>query len=273
MAEETIKPQLRGWDYTGRNVGHELHDQFRRMIDLLMTPAFVNHRSWGTDVQEDIAKGLGVSSSGAIRTIKKMYEMFGFFERDALNSRDEIDSANLLSERGTAMYGITKLEYQVEKDDSLDEKKRKDALAQIKLLYEEVYCDALSHYYYTNNDGSHLCPLRTTLFALNKYGKLDKWEWYLLNTFVRHDENETELREFYNAVERYRSGRMTFSMDDVVEKPKGHQYIPQYFEYAGLVHVVQRPDWSISKSNKHNDTKDIVLSSTFLDELYGRVGR
>ena len=60
-------------------------------------------------------------------------------------------------------------------------------------------------------------------------------------------------------------------MEDVVEKPKGHQYIPQYFEFAGLLHVVQRPEWSMSDSGRHKNVKDIILEQDFLDKLYGGV--
>ena len=48
-------------------------------------------------------------------------------------------------------------------------------------------------------------------------------------------------------------------MENVIEKPKGHQYTPQYFEFAGLVHVVQRPEWSITDSDNHSQIKDKVL--------------
>ena len=58
-------------------------------------------------------------------------------------------------------------------------------------------------------------------------------------------------------------------MENVVEKPKGHQYIPQYFEFAGLMHVIQRPEWSITDSGRHKDIKEKVLSQDFLEKLYG----
>ena len=67
--------QLRGWDYTGRNIGYELHAQYKKMVEALSSPQFVNHRTWGTAIQDDLAKKIGCASSGAIRTIKKMYEM------------------------------------------------------------------------------------------------------------------------------------------------------------------------------------------------------
>ena len=58
-------------------------------------------------------------------------------------------------------------------------------------------------------------------------------------------------------------------MRNVIEKPKGHQYIPQYFEFAGLLHVIQRPEWSISDSGRHTEVISEVLEADFLDKLYG----
>ena len=38
---------LRGWDYTGRNIGPDLHRQFRIMIDCLSDSSFTHHFYWG----------------------------------------------------------------------------------------------------------------------------------------------------------------------------------------------------------------------------------
>ena len=261
--------QLRGWDYTGRNIGHDLHVQYRKFVDALSSPQFVNHRSWGTSIQEDLAKRIGCSSSGAIRTIKKMFEMLGFLGKDALTAKHEIQRSTLLTKRGEAMYGITCLEEQIIKSTELDQTQQEAAEKEIKKLYEEIYCEALMHYYYEYDDGTRLSPLRATLWALDKYGRLDKWEWYLLNTFILHDDNAEEQAVFDKVLHEYRNGKYDLSMENVVEKPKGHQYIPQYFEYAGLVHVIQRPQWSIGHSQRHKAVKDVVLSASFLGDLYG----
>ena len=126
----------------------------------------------------------------------------------------------------------------------------------------------IAHYYYTYNDGTHLCPLRATLKALKKYRRLDKWEWYLLNTYVLHDDNPDEEDAFDKMIASYRNGDFQLTMANVVAKPKGHQYIPQYFEYAGLVRVSQRPEWFICESDRHEDIKAKVLADDFLDTLY-----
>lgn len=70
-------------------------------------------------------------------------------------------------------------------------------------------------------------------------------------------------------ITRYRNGEYDFTMRNVIEKPKGHQYIPQYFEFAGLLHVIQRPEWSISDSGRHTEVKSEVLEADFLEKLYG----
>lgn len=43
---------LRGWDYTGRNIGPDLHRQFRIMIDCLSDSSFTDHSSWGNGIQD-----------------------------------------------------------------------------------------------------------------------------------------------------------------------------------------------------------------------------
>lgn len=261
---------LRGWDYTGRNIGPDLHRQFRIMVDCLSDRTFVNHSTWGNPIQDKLAEKMKMSSSGAVRTVKKMCVNFGFFTDGALSSRSEIDTENLLSARGQLVYQAATLEEQIELSNSLDSQSKKHALVQVKSLYEEAYCDALKNYYIENSDGTRLCPLRATLRALQRYRKMDKWEWYLLNTFVRRDDDEDAEEELAAYIEKYRRGEMSFSMQNVVEKPKGHQYTPQYFEYAGLLHVVQRPEWSISDSTRHLEVKQDVLQDDFLTKLYGR---
>lgn len=97
---------------------------------------------------------------------------------------------------------------------------------------------------------------------------MDKWEWYLMNTFIRHDDNESERESLEEAITKYRDGELTFTMENVVEKPKGHQYTPQHYEFAGFVNLVQRPTWSIRNSDRHMDVKALVLSDDYLDRLY-----
>lgn len=261
--------ELRGWDYTGRNIGPDLHRQFRIMIDCLSDASFTNHSTWKNPVQDRLAEQMQVSSSGAVRTVKKVCMNFGLLNEGSFRSRKEIDTRNLLTARGQLVYQAAKLEQQVGAATNYDAATKKQVYAQINNLYEEAYCDALRYYYLKNSDGTKLHPLRATLRALQKYNRLDKWEWYLLNTCVRHDDDERDEATLDDLIKGYRSGKFEFSMNDVVEKSKGHQYIPQYFEFAGLLHVIQRPEWSICDSGRHMEIKNEVLGDDFLKRLYG----
>lgn len=260
--------ELIGWDYTGRNIGPEFHKQFRVMIEALSDPGFVGARTWGNSLQDSLAKKMNMSSSGAVRTVKRICENFGLIKRQAFSPREIPQRDKMLTERGEVVYATAILEHQIQNSQNMTEESKQKAEAEIKRLYEESYCDALAHYYYTYNDGRHLCPLRATLKALKKYKRLDKWEWYLLNTYVLHDDDSIEEEAFDNVIASYRNGEFQLTMANVIAKPKGHQYIPQYFEYAGLVKVVQRPDWYICNSDKHEDIKTEVLSDIFLQTLY-----
>lgn len=233
--------ELYGWDYTGRNIGPKLHRQFYAMVSLLSDPSFIMHETWDKPFQERLARRIQASSSGVLRTIKTICENFGFLQQAALRSHVEIDPTRLLTRRGELVYHLAGLEQQVAGSDQYSSAVKDQISAQIKLLYEEVYCDALQNYYFRYADGTTLHPLRATLRALRKYGQLDKWEWYLLNTFVRRDGDTQGEAALDHHISRYRNGKLVFTMDDVAEKPKGHQYIPQYFEYAGLLRVRQRP--------------------------------
>ena len=259
---------LRGWEYTGRNIAPELHHQYRMMCKLLSCSTFVSHQTWGNPLQEQLAMQMGASSSGAIRTIKKMFVNFGFLDTRVINSHTELYGQPFLTKQGELLLNIAILEEQIHESEDFDEKTKENAYKQIKILYEEVYCDALAHYYIKTDDGENFCPLRATLQSLSTYQTMDKWEWYLMNTFIRHDDNESEKDELNEAILKYRKGELSFTMENFIEKPKGHQYTPQHYDFAGLVNLSQRPNWLIKNSDRHMDVKALVLSDTFLDHLY-----
>lgn len=220
--------ELRGWDYTGRNIGPEFHKQFRIMVEALSDPGFVGARTWGNSLQDSLATRMNMASSGAVRTVKRICENFGLIERSAFSPREIPQRDTILTERGRIVYTTATLEYRVQCSTDMSDDIKQKAEAEIKRLYEESYCDALAHYYYTYNDGTHLCPLRATLKALKKYRRLDKWEWYLLNTYVLHDDNPDEEDAFDKMIASYRNGDFQLTMANVVAKPKGHQYTPSF---------------------------------------------
>ena len=258
---------LRGWKYTGRNIGEELHRHFRIMIDCLSQPSFVKNHAWGSAIQDDLAKKMKMSSSGAVRTVKKICENFGFINYGAVNSKLEIDCKNILTPRGQIVYEVAILEHEINKSDLLGATAKEKALTEVKTLYEEAYCESLMYYYFNNEDGTYLSPLRATLKALQKYERMDKWEWYLMNTFICHDDSKEEEKILDEHIHAYRKGALNLSMSNVIKNPKGHQYTPQHFEFAGLLHVTKRPEWSISDSMKHQDIKEKVLRNDFISLL------
>lgn len=260
---------LRGWDYTGRNIGSELHKQFRIMIDCLSDPAFTNHSAWGGDIQERLAQQMQMTSSGAVRTVKKVCVNFGFLNGDSFSRHNEIDTENLLTYRGNLVYHVAKLEEQVGRETCYSAVEKEKIQAELKKLYEEIYCDALRSYYFRNEDGTRLHPLRATLRALERYGCMDKWEWYLLNTHIRQDDCAAEEAALDADMARYRNGSLIFTNQNIIENPKGHQYIPQYFEFAGLLCVAQGTQWSMRDSGRHEKVKSEVLQDDFLEKLYG----
>lgn len=259
--------KLRGWDYVGRNIDDSLHAQFRIITDNLADAAFVNGRTWGGPLQNLLAAKLG-TSAGQVRTIKRVCEDLGLLRKGSLNMSAVPNRASFMTEAGETVYRANMLEQRV--DEIPDSKRREQALKHIKGLYEEGYAMAMAYYHYKYNDEqrTRLHPLRATLKAFAKYGALDKWEWYLLNTDIVADDNPEMEALLDSHITAYRRGELSFTMSDVVEKPKGHQYFPQFLQYAGLVNLRNGRDWKISDNGDKLPFKARVLSETFLVEIY-----
>ena len=259
--------KLKGWDYIGRNIDESLHDQFRAIAENLSNETFVNNRKWGSSLQTDLANILK-TSPGQIRTIKRVCEALGLLKKGALNMSSTPNPASFMTKAGQVVLKASSLEQNI--GDLKDANQRNQARQHVKGLYEEGYSMAMANYYYEFDTVpvTRLHPLRATLKALAKYGSLDKWEWYLLNTYIRADDNlEMEL-QLDNSIKAYRSGDLSFSMKNVVEKPKGHQYFPQYLHYAGLVNLRNGLYWKISDNGKKLEFKAHILSDGYLRELY-----
>ena len=250
--------ELRGWRYTGRNLGPDFHRQIRIILDRLEDPAFLGNDTWGHPLQERLAKEIGAGSSGVIRTLMAACVSFGFLNDKPFRSYNPLRAQELITPRGQVVHRVAVLEQQaaaLEKDPET----KKEIAAQIKSLYEEVYCDAMRDYCIHNGDGTKLHPLGAALRALERYGTLNWWEWYLLNTFVRRDGDSQGEALLDDAMERYRAGKLRFSSVDIVENPKGHQYLPQHFDFAGLISLTQATRWQVTDSGRHQDVKAAVL--------------
>lgn len=136
---------LTGWDYVGRNINDSLHRQFKVIVDCLSDPDFVNRRTWGIEIQHDLAIRLG-TSPGQIRTIKRVCEDVGLLEKGSLNGTDIPSHRNIITNAGDIVYRANNLEQLCEGIE--DDKKRKDTFIHIKGLYEEGYVMALVYYHY-----------------------------------------------------------------------------------------------------------------------------
>jgi len=259
--------ELRGWGYVGRNIDDSLHTQYRIIVDSLSDETFLNERTWGTPLQSSLAARLG-TSAGQVRTIKRICEDLRLLHKGSLNMKSIPDSYLFLTEAGEKVYRASKFEENI--DRILDVRKREKARSHIKGLYEEGYTLAMAYYFYEFNTTprTRLHPLRATLKAFARYGTLDKWEWYLLNTDIRADDNPEMESLLHSHISAYRHGELSFSMNDVIEKPKGHQYFPQFLQYAGLVNLHKGRDWKIADNGNKVTFKNHVLSETFLDGIY-----
>ena len=214
--------ELIGWEYVGRNIDKSLHEQFRTIVDCLSDTSFVHGRVWSDrSLQQDLAHELG-NSDGQIRTVKRMFEDLGLINKGSLNRTDSPERAKFMSEVGEKVYNASCLEKELDKIS--DKHKKEAAHSHIKGLYEEGYCMAMARYYFEFPQNKRLHPLRATLKALQEYGPLDKWEWYLLNTVIREDDNVIQENLLNKYIKDYRNGNLSFSMSDVISKPKGHQY-------------------------------------------------
>jgi len=75
------------------------------------------------------------------------------------------------------------------------------------------------------------------LKALDKYKSLNYFEWYLLNTIIRNDDNLEEEQEFDSLIKQYRSHNLQLKDTDIKENQLSHSYVLGNFEYAGLIIV------------------------------------
>lgn len=249
---------LHGWPSPGRNIDSSLHHQLREIISRLRDKNFSDEMTWGNDIQDKLAAAFDVKS-GQVRTIKSMCSSFGLLDAESFDGKNVLSDSPLLTERGETIYSLITLEDEINDSDSDD----KDAvLDAVKNLYEDVYCDAMGEYLIEDaSKNLSLHPAKIALWALEKYGSLDKWEWYLLNTCIQHDNSPGEEKIFHEAITKYREKIVSYGMNDVKSQQKGHQYIPQYLDYAGLVLLDNGSKWRMSKSKKHPSKREKILGS------------
>lgn len=241
---------LNGWKYEGRKIADKLHEQMLEIIEILNDPARVSGRTW-TPLQKYISNELGVAP-GQVRTIKRMMEGFGIVKKGILNATTVPSSEIIYTEQGHTLVELLATEKIMRDNPSSD---NVELIKEIKSIYQLYYQKVLTSYYY-NDSENILHPLRATLKALNKFGSLNYWEWYLLNTIIRIDDNETQEAELERLINEYRSGVLRFTDSDIIENKLSHSYVLGNFEYAGLV-CVEGSKYSL-KIIINENTKDIV---------------
>lgn len=225
---------LCGWKYEGRKIADKLHEQMLGIVEILNDKSKVAGRNWPA-LQKYISAEMGIEP-GQVRTIKRMMEEFGIIKKGALNACEVPEPNNIYTKNGHTFVELLATEKLMRQNLTSD---NLETINEIKEIYKLYYQKVLVEYCY--NDGEDILhPLRATLKALKKYYYLNYWEWYILNTVVKHDDNATEEAELDRLIIEYRSGRLCFKETDIIENMLSHSYVLGNFEYAGFVCVEGR---------------------------------
>lgn len=222
---------LSGWKYEGRKISDKLHEQMLDIIAILNDEKQVAGKKWPA-LQKDISSKLGIAT-GQVRTIKRMMEEFGILKKGALNADKVPNAKEIYAENGRTLVELLETEKLMRENQETD---NAELLKEIKSIYKLCYQKILVDYSY-KDEGRVLHPLRATLKALKKYGHLNYWEWYILNTVIHNDDDPKEEAELDRLITDYRSGRLSFKSGDVIENMLSHSYVLGNFEYAGFVCV------------------------------------
>lgn len=223
--------QLSGWKYEGRKISDKLHEQMLVIVDVLNDPSKVRNKNW-PELQKYIAGELGITT-GQVRTIKRMMEELDIIKRRVLNARSIPDAAEIYTDNGKTFVELMAAEKLMKQKLNAD---NRETVQEIRKIYRLYYQKVLSAYTY-NQNGLVLHPLRATLKAVRKFGCLNYWEWYLLNTIIQSDDNETEESELERNITLYREGKLKFRETDICENQLSHSYVLGNYVYAGLICV------------------------------------
>lgn len=222
---------LSGWKYEGRKISDKLHEQMLDIMAVLNDEEQAAGKNWPA-LQKDISSRLGIAT-GQVRTIKRMMEEFGILKKGVLNANKVPNAKEIYAENGRTLVELLETEKLMRENQTAG---NAELMKEIKSIYRLYYQQMLVDYSYKGN-GKVLHPLRATLKALKKYGQLNYWEWYLLNTVICSDDNAKEEAELDKLITAYRSGALKFKSGDVIENMLSHSYVLGNFEYAGFVCV------------------------------------
>ena len=245
---------LRGWKYEGRKISDKLHEQILAIVEILNDPEKVGKKNW-PELQKYISAELGIAT-GQVRTIKRMMEEFDIVKRGALNANDVPDPEYIYTKNGKTLLDLIATEKLMRKNPSMD---NLQLLREIRGIYQLYYQKVLLAYSY-NENGEILHPLKMTLKMLNRYRYLNYWEWYLLNTIIRSDDDEDQELEFDRFIKDFRSGKIRFKETDIIENQLSHSYVLGNFEYAGLVCIEgSKPKMKITINQNAEETVKEIL--------------
>ncbi len=245
--------ELRGWNYEGRKITDKLHGQMMSMIEFLNDEQQTAGKDW-IGLQNDLSDRLGIAP-GQVRTIKRMMEQLGILKKGALSGRNVPDRREIYSENGDILIKLLEVEKLMQEDTAVG---REELIKRIRSVYRLYYQRVLVSY--TCREGKAVFhPLPITLKALKKYGHLDYWEWYLLNTLVRGDDNARQEAEFHRCITEYREGALCFEDGDLKKNKLSHVYILGNFEYAGFLTVKgSKEDMKITLNKEAKEEKELI---------------
>ncbi|GGM40499.1 hypothetical protein GCM10011351_28330 [Paraliobacillus quinghaiensis] len=261
--------ELKGWENKGRNLGGPLQKQFYKMISLLKDPAFVSGRNWA-ELKQDLASEIQTSTS-QLGTILTVFKSLQLLPQDSLLRNSPIPrEEDLTTDLGNLLYSLIAIEDEISK---LPEGSTKDNInGNIQGMFQGFYAESMINFYYPQggreNSPNPLHPARAILKALDKYGALDKYEFYLLCTFILEDDDQEKEELFEKYLLRYRNNLITFTNNDITQYEKGHQYLPQNLYKAGLVNLTTGRNWKISENNNMTKLRDTLLHDNFLESFY-----
>ena len=255
MEMEALGMQLSGWRYEGRKISDLLHEQILAIVEILNDPLKVGDRNW-PQLQSYISCELGITN-GQVRTIKRMMEELGMVKRGILNAHNIPNAEKIYTDNGQTFVELIAAEKLMRENSNND---NLETVEEIRKIYRLYYQKALAAYTY-DLDGQILHPLRATLKAIKKYGYLDFWEWYLLNTIVQSDNNEDEEVELEENITLYRQGRINFKETDIKENQLSHSYVLGNYTYAGLVCVSgKKPDLKITINKDAGEIINVIIA-------------
>jgi hypothetical protein len=241
---------LYGWRYEGRKISDKLHEQILIMIGVLNDPHKVGGRRWPA-LQSVISSELGVAT-GQVRTIKRTMEELGILKKGSLNASDIPDGKKIFTSAGMTLIDLLATEELMR---TKNDEESKEQIREIRNIYKLYYQKVLISYTYVGV-GKVLHPLRATLKAIKKFGHLDYWEWYILNTVISQDDNVNEETKLEQFITNYRAGQLQFKESDIIENMLSHSYVLGNFEYSGLICTVGTKE--SLKITLNNDENEII---------------